>query len=44
MVQNGYMLYSYPAAVNLPPIWTDNIDGYVIGDIFRYEIFQAAFR
>ena len=38
------LLYSCPPAKDLPPKWSDYIDGYNIGDLFHYEIFQTARR
>lgn len=44
LVQPAYCLYSFPPAPNLPKFWSDLADGYRIGDLYHYEVFQKAFR
>lgn len=44
LVQDGYCLFSFPPAPNLPEFWSDLFDGYRIGDLYHYEVFQKAFR
>lgn len=39
-----FLLYSCPPARDLGEQWTEYIDGYKIGDIYHYEIFQTARR
>ena len=44
LARDGFCLYSYPPAPNLPQKWADTIDGYLIGDLSHYEIYRKAFR
>lgn len=44
LARDGFCLYSYPPAINLPDEWSDTIDGYLIGDLSHYEIYRKAFR
>ena len=39
-----FLLYSCPPAKDLKDEWSEYIDGYKIGDIYHYEIFQTARR
>lgn len=44
LAKDGFCLYSYPPALNLPSEWSDTIDGYQIGDLSHYEPYRKAFR
>ena len=44
MVKNGYFISSFPPAINLPLKWTDQIDGYRVGDLSHNEMYRQAIR
>lgn len=39
MTEEGFCLFSYPAALDMPKWLQDDIDGAVIDDLYHYEPF-----
>jgi hypothetical protein len=44
MVKDGYFINSFPPALNLPLQWSDQIDGYRVGDLSHNEMYRKAIR
>ena len=44
LVEDGYCLFSWPPAVDLPMFWSDNIDGEPQGDLTHNPMFQETRR
>lgn len=42
--EERFLLYSRPPAKDLGDQWSDFLDGYRIGDLYHYEVFQTARR